>query len=594
MIRSKVCLASAVLLVTPLLGCSQLPVDGPIVETQSEPDVDEARVLGIDPVPPEENASQVDIVNGFLDAMTAWPQRLDVAKEFLTTGAQASWKPDHETVTYLDRPTVRGAGNTVLVEFGQSELLDHRGAWRGPLDAEERVIQLRLTKEDGEYRIVNPPNRQLVPSDWFAARYRQANVYYLDNSSRILVPEPVFVPRGDTAATTLVARLLEVPSDGRIETTAFPAGMDVDLSTPVSDEGVADIRLINAPPPASPETIEKMLAQLSWTLRQEDISALRLTISGEEIRLPGGVSEFDITTAHEYAPTGYRASLGLHGLRGGLLVSEDREKRGELVPVTGPFGVRPRPLRSVTVSIDGSTAAAISRDGHRVLLAPVSQLSPDSPGAVTAVLSAANNLLRPAWDFSGRLWLVDRTSAGAKVMYVEPGEEQVRTLEVPDVSGQQVADFLISRDGTRFVAVVRTPLPENRGTIDQLRAGRIAVPEAGGTLQALATEQLPLGGAEPLRLEDIAWNSTTTIAALSAAERGQLYSVQTVAVDGAPTDTSPTSIAGNVTGLACTPLAGENQYAVTRTSMIDIPTGTEVQFGGANDGSEVTSLDYVG
>ena len=251
---------------------------------------------------------------------------------------------------------------TIGVELVGGERYDARGAWQGPLTPAEDVLELRTVREGDEYRIVDPPDAQIVPRDWFADRYRQANVYFFDRSARILVPEPIFVPRGVQAATTLVRQLLAGPADDRVESTAFPDGMALDFSTPVSDDGVADIRLVGTtPPPDSPDAIEKMLAQLAWTLRQEEITALRLTISDEEIRLPGGVSEYDVDSAPQYTPTGYQASYALHGLRDGLLVAGTRE---ELVPVAGPFGVEDSHLRSVAVSIDGERAAGVSQDGQ--------------------------------------------------------------------------------------------------------------------------------------------------------------------------------------------------------------------------------------
>ena len=575
-----------VLLVLPFLGCSQLPVEGPIVETRTTPNVDEVQPLGIDPVPPQPNDSKLDVVNGFLDAMTAWPQRLDVAKQFLSTEAKASWDPDQATVTYLELGRVTGGASTVSVELDEPELLDERGAWQGPLEPSEQVLRLRTVQEDGEYRITDPPDRQYVPRDWFADRYRQANVYFLDNSSRILVPEPVFVPRGSQAATTLVTRLLAGPVEDRVETTAFPEGMKVDLSTPVSDEGIVDIRLIGAEPPDSPDAIERMLAQLAWTLRQEDVTALRLTIAGQEIRLPGGGSEFDVDNAPEYTPTGYQASYALFGLRNGLLVGGNRE---ELVPVTGPFGVQPHRIRDVSVSVDGDRAAGVSLDGRRVLVAPVG--GPGTEEAQTGVRTpfvGGTNLLTPAWDFANRLWLVDRTPTGARVSYVERGQTQV--LEVPDVSGRQVTAFLVSRDGTRFVAVVRTRQPGVPGVVDELRVGRIEVPDTGRPLQALPTELIALGGTESVQIKDISWTSTTTIAALSTLNRGALYSVQTVAVDGAPTDTSPTSVNGEVVGLAGTPVPESRQYAVTPTSLIELPNRARTILGEL----AIISLGYVG
>jgi hypothetical protein len=588
MTRSRARLVAAAVVVLPLLGCSQLPVDGPIVETRITPDVDEVQPLGIDPVPPQPNASKVDIVNGFLDAMTAWPQRLDVAKRFLSTEAQASWKPDESTITYLDVGSVTEEIATVKVELVDVERYDARGAWQGPLTPAEHVLELQTIREDDEFRIVDPPNAQVVPSDWFANRYRQANVYFFDRSSRILVPEPVFVPRGDQAATTLVKRLLAGPADDRVDTTAFLDGMDLDFSTPVSDAGVADIRLVGKPPPESPDAIKKMLAQLAWTLRQEDITALRLNISDQQIRLPGGISEFDVASAPEYNPIGYQASYALYGLRDGLLVAGNRE---ELAPVAGPFGVTNYRLRDAAVSIDGATAAAVSRDGRRVLVAPVRETTTDEPaGGVTTADEGAIDLLAPAWDFAGRLWLVDASARGAEVSYVEGN--RVRSLQVPGVSGRQVTSFLVSRDGTRFVAVVRTRRPDLRGvTADELRVGRLQIPDDdSGVIRALPTEQISLGSNDPARVKDIAWTSTTTIAVLSTVTPNRLYSVQTVAVDGAPTDTSPTSINGEVTGLAGTPVPESRQYVVTPTSLIDIPTLTETFI----DVTELSSLGYVG
>ena len=184
--------------------------------------------------------------------------------------------------------------------------------------------------------------------------------------------------------------------------------MDVDLSTPVSEEGVADIRLVGASAPDSPDAIEKMLAQLAWTLRQEDITALRLTISGQEVRLPGGASEFDVDSAPEYTPTGYQASYALTGC---ATVCWWRATVEELVPVPGPFGdVADRHLRTVAVSVDGDRAAAVSQDGRRVLVAPVREPRTDEPPSrVVTAVDGATNLLTPAWDFADRLWVVDRS-----------------------------------------------------------------------------------------------------------------------------------------------------------------------------------------
>ena len=54
--------------------------------------------------------------------------------------------------------------------------------------------------ENGEWRIAEAPDALIVPETWFEQRFRQVSLYFFDPSAQILVPEPVFVPRGDQLA----------------------------------------------------------------------------------------------------------------------------------------------------------------------------------------------------------------------------------------------------------------------------------------------------------------------------------------------------------------------------------------------------------
>ena len=80
-------------------------------------------------------------------------------------------------------------------------------------------------------------------------------------------------------------------------------------------------------------------------------------------------------------------------------------------------------------------------------------------------MSGGQDLLKPAWDVAGRLWLVDRRETGAVVSVVV--DRRQRAVQISGVSGARVKPFLVSRDGTRLVAVVRGP----KG--DQLVVSRI-------------------------------------------------------------------------------------------------------------------------
>ena len=72
---------------------------------------------------------------------------------------------------------------------------------------------------------------------------------------------------------------------------------------------------------------------------------------------------------------------------------------------------------------------------------------------IMPVITGATSLLEPAWDFAGRLWAVDRRADGAVVSYL--AGDDVATVEVPGISGADVKEFLVSRDGSRLVAVIR-------------------------------------------------------------------------------------------------------------------------------------------
>jgi hypothetical protein len=560
-------------------GCVQMPESGPVVPTGSEGRADEPPGVFIDPKPPAPGANPADIVTGFLDAMTATPIQTNAAKQFLTSDAQAAWKPEAETITYSEASPPRG-GLRVSVRLSGARHLDGRGSYLGRLPAGDRSLTFPMASEDGEWRIARAPDALIVPDSWFEQRFRQVSLYFFDPSARILVPEPVFVPRGEQLATALTSALLRGPGpalDG-ISRSFIPEGLSFGLSVPVSDEGIADLALRGYNGRLTPDASEQMLAQLAWTLRQEPtIKFLRVSVGGQPITLPGGESLFDVDEqGARFNPTVFGASTLLYGLRDGRLVSGTPDS---LAPVDGPMGVSQLGVRSAAVNITADRVAGVTAGGDGVLMTSVRNQS----DRVESVVSGARGMLKPAWDFSDRAWLVDNGRGGARVSYLS-GDQPVG-LRVPGVSGERVSHFTVSRDGSRFVAVVR------RAAGDRVMVSRIVHDGQGRVVRVEPANHIAWEGDNRLAVRDLGWSSPTSIAVLHRLAR-QLFQVRTISVDGSPPgpDSLLTTIPGQVTGLVASPVQSESLFAVTKAGLLDLTQDTPAP----EVDPRVRNLDYVG
>ncbi|WP_296603296.1 LpqB family beta-propeller domain-containing protein [Nocardioides sp.] len=551
----------SVVLAALVSGCVRVPDSGPVVETRSEGDVSSDTGFFYDPKPPQSGAAPAEIVRQFLIAMQAVPVSTKIAREFLTEDAAASWTPQRETITYPTPPTPTDIGQRVSIQLPGANHLDSRRAWRGALPRSQRTITFDLTLEDGEWRIDDLPDALIVPQDWFQRNFRQVSLYYFDPTAAILTPEPVFVPRGDQLPSTLTQALLAGPSPGlsQVIQSFIPAGLEISVGVTISDDGVADILLSGDGGQPSADTIEKMLAQLAWTLRQEPtVKSIQLSFNGEPVPLPGGVSSYRVDGGAQYDPAGVQASPLLYGLRRGIVVSGTPTG---LEPVGGPLGEQELGMRSIGVSLDGSSVAGIGADGTSVLLG---QLGSTSGAGVETVVSGGQDFLKPAWDFAGRIWLVDRTTRGARVSYVEDGA--VRRLWVPGISGERVRAFLVSRDGSRLVAVIGGP------DGDTLMLTRIEHRGTGKVVGATRAMRIGASVDSSLPIRAISWRSASSVVVLNPPVATSSASVATASVDGSPPNQDPSAIVvdGVVRALVGSPAGDEPVFGLTRRGLIAV------------------------
>lgn len=572
----------AVALVLILLGgCASLPTHGPVVEREPDRQEQLPVATGIDARPPTAGATRSEIVAGFLDAMTSWPIQTSVAKQYLAAGAAGRWNPEKSTLVYGESLPPRETGSTVTVQLTRADRLDAVGAWTGAVPESDLTVSFDLVIENGEYRIANPPDGLLVPSSWFQQRYRQMSLYYFDPAGTTLVPEPVFVPVGDQLATRLVDSLINGPpvrARGVVRT-FLPTGDGAGLSVPVNGEGVAEVTLGGDAPRLSADGADRMLAQLAWTLHQDpDITAIRVTMGGEEMPLPGGVAQYSVEEAQQYDAVEAAGSPQLFGLSAGRLVGDSQ---GDLGPVSGVFGDQDAGLDAVTVRPDDQRAAVVDAGGHRVRIGPVQEEN-DSPAPRT--LLSGGTYARPTWDTAGRLWILDRR-AGRAVVWLVEDDRPPRPVRVPGFTGAAARSLTVSRDGTRLLGVVRT----KHG--DEVRSARVVLGGRGRVLRARTP--VVVRRAQATRIIDLAWVADTRVALLTATAPGSLYEVDVVSADGAAVgvDTLATVVTGKVIGLTAAPTEGAPMLAVYEDSYTDLASGDEESAGRA---TPLSQLDYVG
>lgn len=586
--RRALTLAVAVLVLLPITACTSLPEDGPIVDAGSEAQIDVDEASDINAVPPVPGASSVDIVQGFLDAMTASPIRVDIAQQFLTTAAAASWNPDESTITYAGLQPLREEGSQISVPLSSADRLDRIRAWRGALSPADAILRFSMVREGGEWRIANPPNALIVPTSWFTQRFRQAVIYLFDPTGSILVPEPVFVPRGEQLVTSLVNALVaRTPRDSGVVVSFVPPGL-TSQPVPVSGDGIADVALEGEAGPLSAADTERLLAQLAWTLSQAPgVESVRVAIGDRVLPSPTGGAAYPVASAQRFDPGVSGASQEMFGIQDGVLA---RRSANEMEPVSGPLGQPGADPRSAAVDLTGGRVAAVNQRGTVLLLGSVDDTDGgdgDGPGAEQDLLrpfTRGTDLLRPAWDFAGRIWFVDRTPDGAVVRYLD-ADRTAHVVDVPGVSGRQVEAFLVSRDGTRLVSVVRSRLT------DRLLVSRVAADARGDITGAETPERLVPDRGLTVRIRGIGWTSPTTLTLATPVVPGEVFDVRSVSVDGSPVppDALSTRVQAPLVGLATSPTEGLPAYGVTRTSLVDLAGGT---YGFV--GAPPTSLGYVG
>ena len=561
-----------------LAGCVQMPSSGPVTPVEAQPSAGDVPGISFDPRPPQAGQSATEIVAGFLEAMKATPIKLTVARQFLSAGAAETWVPEQQVITYAELGTVSGQ-TSVTVPLSEVNRYDERGAWQRTRATSD--LALGLVLEDGEWRIDDLPDALIVPASWFDDWYERVSLYFFDPTASVLVPEPVFVPRGEQFATSLVRGLLAGPGSETqdVTRTYFPPGTEPGLSVPI-ESGIAQVALSGDPDLVDEDAAERMLAQLVWTLRQDErIGAVQLSIGDRSFSaVPGGSTQVTLDVGSAYDPNGVRSSSDLFALDRGRLVAGTV---GALDQTVGPLGQDAYGVRSIGVDLAGARVAAVTTAGTDLLVAPT-----EAPaGELTRPVVGAVDLAAPHWDHRDRIWLLDRGAGRARVITVTDGS--AAAVEVPGISGRPVQRLIVSRDGSRLVALVRGR------EADRVVSTRVRHDMAGSVVGFTPVVTLPLPAEGSPRIRDIGWRSSTTVAVLRDLNE-DFSEVRTVSVDGAPGEIGSGGtirLRGPTRRLVSTPVDVPDDYALAGRAVTSL---TRLERPVPDLPQGITALTYVG
>ncbi|MGI9156060.1 MAG: LpqB family beta-propeller domain-containing protein [Marmoricola sp.] len=552
-----------VALLLVLTACGALPESGPVQHESAARAVAPDDGQQFDAPGPGRGDTPDQVANGFLTAMTGNTATTTVARSFLSKSARAEWNPARSTLIYQVSSVRRATDGTVGVRLSDAHHLDSRGGWLGSARRGDRRLSLSMVREGGEWRIANPPDAVVIPEWYFARWYRPFNLYFFDQTERILVPDRVYVRRGDQTSSTLVRALLSGPGSdvAAVTRTEFPPQTQLDLSVPVAPDGTAEVPFSEQLLKLSSQKLVRAVAQLSWTLRQvPGLTRIRLTVGDAAVPLPDGRRDFSVQEGDAFAPTVRGASDQLVGLRDGKVVAI-RGGAEEAVP--GPFGRSGYSLRSIAARLDGKALAAVASDRRTVFVGPGSAAVGKGKSSRVKRIYAGTDVLRPSYDMFGDVWLVDNVNGRSRVLHVAGGREA--RVDIPGISGHGVKAFVVSRDGTRLVAVV-----DGAGRGDRLVTAALLRSADGAFSRATAATEIDGVPSDLGDLRDVVWRSPNDLAVLGRPAK-DVSQVAFVSLDGSPGDPTtipPDSWPGNAIGLAGSPDPSLPLYLVTPTHQL--------------------------
>jgi hypothetical protein len=484
------------------------------------------------PVGPGPGWTPTQIVAGFLAASASFAGDHQVAREYLDPETQQRWRPGWAVTVVSGSLTTSTAPALPRPVSNQSELLARVKVTGQPVATLTGTGQylvspgssttssyFNLIKENtGQWRIDGLPRSGLLLTQAdFLRVYQPRNLYFLTQSGRTLVPDPVFVPQQATntgLAAGLVNALLQVPNGWLYGAagTGFPGRHRPSVQVRITGSN-AVVDLGGKSISASRQQLVQMAAQLVWTLTSgpTTLQSVELEINGRPLQIMG--SQYQLPqTYHDWVPSqSANPNLYFVGGNGTVQAMSGAGQPGQVPGAAGAAGVPA--LSSIAVSPDGRMLAGIAAGGGAVYISDLSRGSPlrewkPENGVVTSV----------SWDAQGDLW----AAAGGAIWILPPISSapiSAAPITMSVAAGNEVTDFQVAPDGVRVAMIVHSVI--NGKSSAQVQLAAIT---HGGTSSSVG-DPVTLGASIP-DPELVTWYGADDLIVLAKNSSGtQLYDV---------------------------------------------------------------------
>lgn len=450
-------------------GCAALPVEGPV---RIGPDlVSGATVdsLYYSPSPPAEDASQSDILNGFLAAGTGPQNDYAIAREYLSDSIRSSWNPNQEVLIQRTAPIVTSLDqNRVQVDVDLSARIDQDGRYENLPAGSVTSFEFEFVEENGQWRISSAPNATILIRPVFDVLFKSYSIYFLDRQQRFLVPELRWFPTTPATGTRLASSLLRGPSPWLrpAVVSAIPSGTRLAIDAVTVVDGVALVDLTARALVASRADRSLMKAQLQATLSQlPNVQSVDVSIERSPQDIPDPQNSLQ---ADPITPLVLLTNEGLDVISGAEIefVAGDNDFFDQI-------GATDLALSRSTGQLAARSESGIYRTNYRAL------------GSSVELVDSRQSLLPPAYDAQQYLWTLSGQSGQAAWATSVTGERKV--VSAPWLEGLSVLGFSIAAEGTRITLLVRGEA-RNRVLLSSIVRDRSGSPISLGEPVEIATE----------------------------------------------------------------------------------------------------------